>query len=88
MILDDWEYKNCNDDRYIYDNGEVPNNNYCSEDGIIAGKSAGKGQPPAIDGVSDGRISEVGDCVTQDDGDDNDYIDKIDGLLPVHPMET
>ena len=66
-------------DRDIYDdgvNGYIPEHNYHVEDGILAGTVAGEGDFLTQNEGQDRRMSEVGKCGTQDDGDDNYDINK------------
>ena len=47
--LDDYKYKNCDDD-----DDDVPNHNCLVEDRSIAVMGAGEGEPPIHNGASDG----------------------------------
>ena len=84
LTLDNYEDKNDNDDGYIYDNDDVPDHNYRFEDRSHVGTGTGEGESLVLDGGYGGRIPD-GECGTHNDGDDNNNIDKIYGLLPGRP---
>ena len=71
------DYKD--DDIDIYDNGNdscIPDQDYCVNYESLVGTVADAGKLPALNEILKGRILEGGKCGTDDDGDDDDNIDK------------